>query len=76
MENQKKVNQIENENKIIQIKDNIYFSQIIPVVGNMKDFGVGIEEIKNTIELIKNEFNIPEETKKRIEDYIVGQFNA
>ena len=76
MENRKKINMEVNENKLRQIKENIYFSQIIPFVGNMKDFGIGIEEIKSTIELIKNEFNIPEDTMKRIEEYIVGQFEV
>jgi hypothetical protein len=76
LENHKKMNPEENETKINQIKDNIYFSQIIPFAGNMKDFGIGIEEIKNTIELIKKEFDIPIETTKKIEDYIVTQFDA
>ena len=76
LENHKKMNPEENETKINQIKDNIYFSQIIPFVGNMKDFGIGIEEIKNTIELIKKEFDIPIETIKKIEDYIVTQLDA
>ena len=76
MENRKKINMEVNENKLRQIKENIYFSQIIPFVGNMKDFGIGIEEIKSTIELIKKEFNIPLDTMKRIEEYIVGQFEV
>ena len=43
MENRKKINMEVNENKLRQIKENIYFSQIIPFVGNMKDFGIGIK---------------------------------
>jgi hypothetical protein len=66
----------ESEEKIIKIKNNVYFSQIIPFVENMKDFGIELEDIKKTISIIKEEFNIPDETSKRIEDYIVGQFNA
>ena len=66
----------DSEDKIIKIKNNVYFSQIIPFVENMKDFGIELEEIKKSISIIKEEFNIPDETSKRIEDYIVGQFNA
>ena len=66
----------ESEEKIIKIKNNVYFSQIIPFVENMKDFGIELEDIKKTISIIKEEFNIPDETSKRIEDYIVGQFKA
>ena len=66
----------ESEEKIIKIKNNVYFSQIIPFVENMKDFGIELEDIKKTISIIREEFNIPDETSKRIEDYIVGQFNA
>ena len=66
----------DSEDKIIKIKNNVYFSQIIPFVENMKDFGIELEDIKKTISIIKEEFNIPDETSKRIEDYIIGQFNA
>ena len=70
---QKKIKQNVNEKRLIQIKDNIYFSQTVPFIGNMIYFGIGVEEIKKIISLIVEEFNIPEETKKKIEEYINKQ---
>ena len=70
---QKKINQNVNEKRLIQIKDNIYFSQTVPFIGNMIYFGIGVEEIKKIISLIVEEFKIPEETTKKIEEYINKQ---
>ena len=75
LENQKKLYPNVNDKKIKKVKDDIYFAQTIPFVGNMKDFGLDIKEIKKIISEIIKEFNMPEETSKKIEEYIDSQFN-
>ena len=76
LENQKKLYPNVNDKKIKKVKDDIYFAQTIPFVGNMKDFGLDIKEIKKIISEIIKEFNMPEETSKKIEEYIDSQFNV
>ena len=76
LENQKKLYPNVNDKKIKKVKDDIYFAQTIPFVGNMKDFGLDIKEIKKIISKIIKEFNMPEETSKKIEEYIDSQFNV
>ena len=76
LENQKKLYPNVNDKKIKKVKDDIYFAQTIPFVGNMKDFGLEMEEIKKIISEIIKEFNMPEETSKKIEEYIDSQFNV
>ena len=76
LENQKKLYPNVNDKKIKKVKDDIYFAQTIPFVGNMKDFGLEMEKIKKIISEIIKEFNIPEETSKKIEEYIDSQFNV
>ena len=76
LENQKKLYPNVNDKKIKKVKDDIYFAQTIPFVGNMKDFGLEMEKIKKIISKIIKEFNMPEETSKKIEEYIDSQFNV
>ena len=54
--------------KIGQIKDEIYFAQIIPFIGSMTGFGISKEEIKNIMLFFIKEFGISEKNSKIILD--------
>ena len=56
----------DDEKRKNKLKDEIYFAQIIPFIGSMNGFGINKEGIKNVIEELIKEFNISENTSKKI----------
>ena len=56
----------DDEKRKNKLKDEIYFAQIIPFIGSMNGFGIDKEGIKNVIEELIKEFNISENTSKKI----------
>ena len=61
-----KSNPTNDKNKINKYKDEIYFSQIIPLIGSMKSLGKNIGEIKNIINFLIKKYDIPDKTSLTI----------
>ena len=61
-----KSNPTNDKNKINKYKDEIYFSQIIPLIGSMKALGKNIGEIKNIINFLIKKYDIPDKTSLTI----------
>ena len=68
--NEKEVIKNENEKTIKTRRNNISFAQIIPQISAMTGFGLSKEKIKNIILPLIDEFNINENNKKILFDFI------
>ena len=68
--NEKDVIKNENEKTIKTRRNNISFAQIIPQINAMTGFGLSKEQIKNVILPLIDEFNINENNKKILFDFI------
>ena len=68
--NEKDVIKNENEKTIKTRRSNISFAQIIPQINAMTGFGLSKEQIKNVILPLIDEFNINENNKKILFDFV------
>ena len=68
--NEKNVIKNENEKTIKTRRNNISFAQIIPQINAMTGFGLSKEKIKNIILPLIDEFNINENNKKILFDFV------
>ena len=68
--NEKEVIKNENEKTIKTRRNNISFAQIIPQINAMTGFGLSKEQIKNVILPLIDEFNINENNKKILFDFV------
>ena len=64
--NDKLIGKVDNEQSIIQRRNNIGFAQIIPQLSGMSGFGLKTEEIKKVVFPLLEEFNLSEENKETI----------
>ena len=68
--NEKEIGKEENEESIKSRRNNICFAQIIPQITGMNGFGLGKEKIKNIIIPFIDKYNVTEENKNIILNFI------
>ena len=66
LENQKDLNPIKDEEKIKKLKNEVYFAQIVTLIGSMNGLGITNEEIKEIVSNLFKEYDVNEETSTNI----------